>query len=82
MSKTKSDEFEFIFNSLYKKYKKYEISRKEYCEIFGISDRTLKRRIDSGKGVVQFNVSEETGKYTWKLVDIAKYFVEKNYFAD
>lgn len=77
------EEFEFIYNTLYNKYKKHEIFRKEYCSIVGISDRTLKRWIDSGgKNVAPFDFNKETGRYSWKLLNVARYLVGKNYFVD
>lgn len=82
MSKAPDEEFEFIYNFLYDKYKKHEICRKEYCEIMGISDRTLKRRIDVGKNIVPFKFDADTGKYSWKLLDIAKYLVGRNFKYD
>lgn len=79
MPKTPDEELEFIYNFLYNKYKKHEIYRKEYCDIMGISDRTLKRRIDAGKNIVAFKFDADTGKYSWKLLDIAKYLVGRNF---
>lgn len=77
------EDLEFIFNSLYKQYKKHEIYRKEYCSIIGISDRTLKRRIDSGSNrVATFDFDEDTGRYSWKLLNVARYLVGKSYFVE
>lgn len=77
---SQQEEFEFIYNSLYDEYKKHKVFRKEYCCIIGVSYRTLKRYIDSGsKNIAPFNLDEETGRYSWKLADVARHLVGRNF---
>lgn len=77
---------DYMFDKIFKRYKKYIVGRKEYCEMVGISDKTLERRIEAGNNIAIYKVDEETGKLTWNLFDLAVYLVEndlgKEYISD
>ena len=77
---------DYMFDKLFKRYKKYIVGKKEYCEMVGISEKTLERRIEAGNNIAIYRVDEKTGKLTWNLFDLAVYLVEndlgKEYISD
>ena len=77
---------DYMFDKLFKRYKKYIVGKKEYCEMVGISEKTLERRIEAENNIAISRVEEKTGKLTWTLFDLAVYLVEndlgKEYISD
>lgn len=66
-----------IYDKLYSKYNKSVLSRSEVAEEFGVSIRTIERRIKQGKMAKPLNSTDDK-RYEWSLKDIAVYLGDKD----
>lgn len=61
-----------VYDNLYRKYNKSVLSKAEVAEEFGVSGRTLDRRLKGGKMVKPLDNGDDR-RLEWSLKDIANY---------
>lgn len=66
-----------IYDKLYSKYNKSILSKAEVATEFGVSVRTIERRIKQGKMAKQLN-SIDDKRLEWSLKDIAIFLGDKD----
>lgn len=66
-----------IYDKLYNKYNKSVISRIELAEEFGVSVRTIDRRVKEGRIAKPLDLDEDK-RLEWSLKDIAIYLGDKD----
>lgn len=65
-----------IYDKLYSKYNKSVISRTELAEEFGVSVRTIDRRVKEGRIAKPLDLGDDK-RLEWSLRDIAIYLGDK-----
>lgn len=66
-----------VYDNLYKKYNKSVLSKTEVAEEFGVSSRTLDRRLKEGKMVKPLDNGDDR-RFEWSLKDIANYLGDQH----
>lgn len=66
-----------VYDNLYRKYNKSVLSKTEVAEEFGISSRTLDRRLNEGKMIKPLDNGDDR-RLEWYLKDIANYLGDKD----
>lgn len=66
-----------IYDKLYSKYNKSVLSKTEVATEFGVSVRTIERRIKEGKMAKPLN-SMNNKRYEWSLRDIAIFLGDRD----
>lgn len=66
-----------IYDKLYSKYNKSVLSKAEVAIEFGVSARTIDRRVKQGKMVKPLN-SIDDKRYEWSLKEIAVFLGDRD----